>query len=168
MKKLSRKNITEPDPGGFQVRVVRRGIETSRYFSKRLWGGEKKALQAANNWRDQVIFVRKGSVRRLEQACKNNLSTGVLGVCKTHHYDHRKNNTCLTYGVSWIDHKGKKRGKTFRVCNILNYNPKRDLLAFQQAKKFRKEWEYHADNDTLHKFNPDTFLNWRNERIENE
>jgi hypothetical protein len=167
MKQLSRKNITEPDKNGYQVRVVRRGIETSRYFSKRLWGGEKKALQAANNWRDQVCMVRKCHTRRLDYPCKNNLSTGVLGVCRTHHYDKRKNNTCLLYGVSWVDHKGTKRGKSFRVCNVLTYDPVRDLLAFQQAIKFRKEWEHHADNDTLHEFNPDSYLNWRNERIDN-
>ena len=41
-----------PDAHGYQVRIVREGIEHSRYFSKKVWGGDKKAREAAVNWRD--------------------------------------------------------------------------------------------------------------------
>jgi hypothetical protein len=58
------KHITAPDPFGFQVRIVRRGVEHSRYFSHKLWGGKKKSLKAAIRWRDQMLTVLKGSQSR--------------------------------------------------------------------------------------------------------
>jgi len=163
---LSRKNISEPDKNGFQVKIVRRHKQFTRYFAYKSWGGRKNAFKAANNWRDQMLVILKNTKRRAIKAATNNKSTGVLGVCKTHSHDNRKNLTYLVYGVSWIDHKGKKYGKTFRVCNINKYDGEMDLLAFQQALKFRREWEDHADNDTLHLFDPSTYQNWREEKID--
>ena len=34
------KQVTEPDVFGFQVRIIRPGKESSRYFSHKLWGDE--------------------------------------------------------------------------------------------------------------------------------
>jgi len=58
------KHITEPDVFGYQVRIVRRGKESSRYFSHKLWGNKGKSLQAAITWRDQMLVVLKGSKTR--------------------------------------------------------------------------------------------------------
>ena len=55
------KHITEPDVFGYQVRIVRRGKESSRYFSHKLWGNKNKSLNAAITWRDQMLVVLKGS-----------------------------------------------------------------------------------------------------------
>jgi len=57
------KHITEPDVFGFQVRIVRRGKESSRYFSHKLWGNKNKSLQAAITWRDQMLVVLKAVKR---------------------------------------------------------------------------------------------------------
>jgi hypothetical protein len=160
-RKLTLNNITQPDPGGYQVRVVRRGKETSRYFSHRLWGGKRKALAAANNWRDQVKIALKNRTRRLSQVSTHNKSTGVLGVSRTQNYDNRKDLTYLIYSVSWVDHTGKKRNKTFSVGNIEHYDKAVELKAFEAAKQFRKDWEYHADHDTLHLLDPQEYRNWR-------
>jgi hypothetical protein len=43
---LKNKHITEPDVFGYQVRIVRRGKESSRYFSHKLWGSKTKSLKA--------------------------------------------------------------------------------------------------------------------------
>ncbi|NOU22424.1 MAG: hypothetical protein HOO93_11690, partial [Methyloglobulus sp.] len=45
------KHITEPDVFGYQVRIVRRGKESSRYFSHKLWGSKNRSLKAAITWR---------------------------------------------------------------------------------------------------------------------
>jgi hypothetical protein len=37
---VKNKHITEPDVFGYQVRIVRRGKETSRYFYHKLWGSQ--------------------------------------------------------------------------------------------------------------------------------
>ena len=58
------KHITEPDVFGYQVRIVRRGKESSRYFSHKLWGNKIKSLNAAITWRDQMLVVLKGSKTR--------------------------------------------------------------------------------------------------------
>jgi hypothetical protein len=140
------------------VRIVRRGKETSRYFSHNHWGSKKKALAAARNWRDQVKVALKMNTRRLTKAPAHNKSTGVLGVSRTYSSDNRKDLKYLVYGVGWVDHAGKKRSTAFRACNLNNYNLDMDLIAFEVAKRFREEWEYHADNDTLHLLNPKKYL----------
>jgi len=159
------KNITQPDKYGYQVRIVRRKVEHSRYFAFNLWGGKKKALNAAISWRDQIKVIKKANTKRFINTASSNKSTGVLGVCKTHCYDHRKDLDYLIYSVSWLDYKGIKRGKSFRVCNVNNYDEKIDRIAFESAKLFRKEWEFHADNDTLHLFNHKKYSNWRNKAL---
>ncbi len=155
------KNITQPYPTAFQVRIVNNKKETSRLFSFSHWGGKNKALAAARSWRDQVNAIMKKRVRRLTKVPSHNKSTGVLGVSRTHRYDKRKDLKHLVYSVNWIDHSGKKRGKTFWVCNVRNYDREMDLIAFEAAKQFRKEWEHHVDNDSLHLFNPSKYINWR-------
>jgi hypothetical protein len=158
-RKLNLDNITQPTSTAYQVRIVRRGKETSRYFSHNLWGSKKKALDAARNWRDQVKVALKMNTRRLTKAPAHNKSTGVLGVSRTHSADNRKDLKYLVYGVGWVDHTGKKRSTAFRVCNINNYNLEIDLFTFELAKRFREEWEHHSDNDTLHLLDPKKYLN---------
>jgi hypothetical protein len=89
MVTVKNKHITEPDAFGFQVRIVRRGKETSRYFSHKLWGSKTKSLQAAIAWRDQMLTVLKGSRTRFLKPPKNKTTTGITGVSRTIKYDHR-------------------------------------------------------------------------------
>jgi len=108
------KHITEPDVFGYQVRIVRRGKESSRYFSHKLWGNKNKSLQAAITWRDQMLVVLKGSKTRFLKPPKNKTTTGVTGVSRTIKYDHRKDKNYLCYTVFWVSN-GKSRNKTFQV-----------------------------------------------------
>lgn len=156
------RHITEPDPFGFQVRIVRRGVEHSRYFSHKLWGGKKKALKAAIQWRDQMLIVLKGSRTRFMKTPCNKLSTGVTGVSRTIKYDKRKDKSYLCYTVFWIK-DGKPRNKTFQVGNVNTVTADQELHAFRTAVLFRKAYEYAIDND--YSFDDSLFANWKNQRL---
>jgi len=156
----SLKNITQPDKNGFQVRIVRKGTEKSRYFSYKLWGSKKKALKAAQNYRDQMMLVLPK--KRMIEHAKNNRSTGVLGVCQTQRHYKKRGLTYLVYAVSWIDYKGKKHTQAFPFGRIEEFSVNLAALAFKTAIKFRKDWEKHVDNNSLHLFDYKKYGNWRN------
>lgn len=156
------KHITEPDPFGFQVRIVRRGVEHSRYFSHKLWGGKKKSLKAAIQWRDQMLIILKGSRTRFMKTPSNKVSTGVTGVSRTIKYDKRKDKSYLCYTVFWIKN-GKPCNKTFQVGNVKTVTADQELHAFRTAVLFRKSYEYAIDNDRS--FDDSLFTNWRNQRL---
>jgi hypothetical protein len=160
------KHITEPDVFGFQVRIVRRGKENSRYFSHKQWGGRAKSLQAAIAWRDQMLVALKGSRTRFLKPPKNKTSTGVTGVSRTIKLDHRKNKSYLCYTVFWVCN-GKPRNKTFQVGNVEKVTPDSELHAFRTARLFRSCYEHAIDNDL--EFRDDKFADWKNVRLyENE
>ena len=156
------KHITEPDTFGFQVRIVRRGKESSRYFSHKLWGSKTKSLSAAITWRDQMLAVLKGSKTRFLKPPKNKTSTGVTGVSRTIKYDHRKDKNYLCYTVFWVCN-GRSRNKTFQVGNIDKVTADDELHAFRTAKIFRICYEVSIDNDVP--FYDDKFAGWKTNRL---
>lgn len=156
------KHITEPDVFGFQVRIVRRGREYSRYFSHKLWGNKPKSLKAAISWRDQMLATLKGSQSRFLRVPKNKVSTGITGVSRTIKFDHRKDKSYLCYTVFWVK-DGKARNKTFQVGNIETITADDELHAFRTAKWFRSYYEYAIDNDLP--FDHTKFEGWKNFRI---
>ncbi len=156
------KHITEPDAFGYQVRIVRRGKENSRYFSHRLWGGKVKSLKAAIAWRDQMLVALKGSRTRFLKPPKNKTTTGVTGVSRTIKYDHRKNKSYLCYTVFWVKN-GKSRNKTFQVGNVEKVSADDELHAFRTARLFRSCYEFAIDNDLP--FNDGRFVGWKKTRL---
>lgn len=156
------KHITEPDVFGFQVRIVRRGEESSRYFSHKLWGSKSKALKAAITWRDQMLVSLKGSQKRSLSVPRNKLSTGVTGVSKTIKYDHRKDKHYLCYCVFWVNN-GKHSNKTFQVGNVDKVTADDELHAFRTAKLFRSCYEFAIDHDDV--FYADVFTGWKKTRL---
>ena len=156
------KHITEPDVFGYQVRIVRRGKESSRYFSHKLWGNKGKSLQAAIKWRDQMLVVLKGSKTRFLKPPKNKISTGVTGVSRTIKFDHRKDKSYLCYTVFWVCN-GKARNKTFQVGNIDKVTADEELHAFRTARVFRSCYEYAIDNDL--QFHDECIAGWKLTRV---
>ena len=156
------KHITEPDTFGYQVRIVRRGKENSRYFSHKMWGGRNKSLQASIAWRDQMLTVLKGSRTRFLKPPKNKTTTGVTGVSRTIKYDHRKDKSYLCYTVFWVN-GGKSRNKTFQVGNVEKISADDELHAFRTAKLFRSCYEYAIDYDLP--FEDGKFVNWKKTRL---
>lgn len=156
------KHITEPDVFGFQVRIVRRGKETSRYFSHKLWGSKTKSLKAAIAWRDQMLVALKGSRTRFLKPPKNKTTTGITGVSRIVKFDHRKNKSYLCYTVFWVNN-GKPKNKTFQVGNIDIITADDELHAFRTARVFRSCYEYAIDNDLP--FQGEGFAGWKKLRI---
>ncbi len=156
------KHITEPDEFGYQVRIVRRGKESSRYFSHKLWGNRSKSLQAAITWRDQMLVVLKGSKTRFLKPPKNKTTTGLTGVSRTIKYDHRKDKSYLCYTVFWVK-DGKSRNKTFQVGNIETVTADSELHAFRTARLFRSCYEHAIDNDLP--FDDSRFAGWKKKRL---
>ncbi|MCF6251712.1 MAG: hypothetical protein L3J75_10675 [Methylococcaceae bacterium] len=156
------KHITEPDVFGYQVRIVRRGKESSRYFSHKLWGNKSKSLQAAIAWRDQMLVVLKGSRTRFLKPPKNKTTTGVTGVSRTIKYDHRKDKSYLCYTVFWVKDR-KSRNKTFQVGNVETVTADDELHAFRTARIFRSCYEHSIDHDL--QFDESKFAGWKKLRI---
>lgn len=159
------KNITEPDEFGYQVRIVRRGKEHSKYFSHARWGGKRKSLAAAIQWRDQMLVALAGSKVRFLKVPKNKRSTGITGVSRTVKYDHRKDEYYLCYSVFWND-QGKAKNKTFQVGNVKQVTTDDELHAFRTAVLFRKSYEYSIDNDKP--FDDSLFRGWKTRRLYEE
>ncbi len=156
------RQITEPDHFGYQVRIVRRGKETSRYFSHKLWGNKQKSLHAAITWRDQMLVALKGSKTRFLKPPKNKTTTGVTGVSRTVKYDHRKDKSYLCYTVFWVK-DGVSKNKTFQIGNVQNINPDEELHAFRTARLFRTCYEFAIDHDLS--FDDGAFVNWKQYRF---
>jgi len=156
------KHITEPDTFGFQVRIVRRGKENSRYFSHKLWGSKGKSLKAAIAWRDQMLVVLKGSRMRFLKPPKNKTTTGLTGVSRTIKYDNRKDKSYLCYTVFWVK-DNKSCNKTFQVGNIETLTADEELHAFRTAKLFRNCYEHSIDHDL--QFDDSKFTGWKKMRL---
>jgi len=155
------KNITMPDSLGYQVRVVRNGDEHSRYFSFAVWGGKKKALDAAVNWRD-MMKARLGEPRRFEGEARNN-STGVRGVSKVIHEDKRRGHSNLRYQVTWTKEDGKQAARTFQVGRVGEISADEELHAYRTAVAFRKKYE--LARSLGQRFDPAEFVNWKLEKL---
>ncbi len=129
-------NITEPDGLGYQVRVVRKGKERSRYFSHRQFGGKRKALLAAIEWRDEIKAKYPHKALRPPQS-----NTGVRGVSRTVKFDRRRGITYVSYSVHYKDENGSPNNKTFFVGDMEAVTEKDEQAALRAAKKFRRDYE---------------------------
>jgi hypothetical protein len=129
-------NITEPDGMGYQVRVVRKGKERSRYFSHRQLGGKRKALQAAIEWRDEIKEQYPEKAKRPVQS-----NTGIRGISRTTKYDKRRGITYVSYSVHYKDNSGAPSNKTFFVGDASAISDKEEQKALRDAKRFRKQYE---------------------------
>ena len=155
-------NITQPDMHGYQVRIVRGGTEYSRYFSKKVWGGDRKALEAAINWRDMKRASLPKKTPYINDKPKNN-STGINGISKVVHFDKRRGTEILRYQVSYRTKDNRQSVRTFQVGRLEEITADDDLHAFRTAVLFRKEYELARSLDE--DFDPERFRNWKKERL---
>ena len=161
-KTTKHNNITMPDAHGYQVRIVRRGHEFSRYFSSKVWGGEEKALEAAIDWRDMKRASLPRKLEKMSAKPKNN-STGINGISKVIHFDKRRGTETLRYQVSYRTQDGRQSVRTFQVGHTNKLTPEDDQHALKTAIAFRKEYELARSLDE--EFNADRYLNWKKERF---
>lgn len=158
------KHITEPDKHGYQVRIVRKGKEHSRYFSHKSWGGKAKSLEAAQSWRDQKLALLGKRIKSMVTlgALGNNKTTGVRGVTKTIAHDKRRNTQNLVYQVHW-KFKGKVKNRKFQVGPVEKITADQELHAFRTALHFRKAYEMCVEMDI--DFNSDWYREWKKKRL---
>lgn len=147
------KNITEKNNAGFIVRITRNGVQNSEYFSNNLWGGRKKALAAAKDWRDRLApFI--GERKTINSCAKNEVS----GVSRTIKFDSRRNSSSLVYQVFWIKDGVHKR-KAFNVGDMDKITDTDDLHGFNTAKHFRACYESSVENGSV--FDDGDFVGWK-------
>lgn len=152
-------NITEPTTGNFQVRVVRRGIERSKLFSRSHYLNKEATLRAAQRYRDQLIATCKGKVkRRLNGKAITNKSTGVVGVSRAEKYDKRRGQFYVSYRVCWTTNQGKVTITTFSLGRADLISHEKEAEGFRLSKRMRSDWEEHADNNTIHLFKPANYV----------
>ncbi len=161
---MDNKHITQPDPKGFQVRIVRNKKEYSRYFAHQQWGGKNRALNGARNWRDQML-VSLGSVQKYlpeKRIIGSKRTTGVRGVSRSVQLDRRRDTYYLVYSVHWRK-KGKPCTKSFHVGRLDKVDADQEFHAFRTAVRFRQEYELSVAEDLP--FYPEKFKSWRENRL---
>jgi len=159
-----KKHITEPDKHGFQVRIVRKGKEHSRYFSHSSWGNKAKSLAAAQSWRDQQLALLGTRIKSQVGlgALTNNKSTGVRGITKTITLDKRRNKSYLVYQVHWKQN-GVVKNKKFQVGAVDKVTADQEIHAFRTAVHFRKAYEMCVLDDL--DFDSQWYQNWKESRL---
>ncbi|MEE9423808.1 MAG: hypothetical protein V3V18_02380 [Methylococcales bacterium] len=158
------KQISEPDSLGYQVRIVRKGNEHSRYFAHRVWGGKKASLAAAIRWRDQMLVVLGKNNRKLSDKgpLATKKSTGVRGVTRSLQYDKRRDVYSLIYGVRWHDNN-RIKNRTFFVGVAGSVSADKDFHAFRTAVLFRYEYELCLELNIV--FYPQRYVDWKTNRL---
>jgi|GEM_PF-166530 len=158
------KQISEPDRHGYQVRIVRKGKEYSRYFAHRVWGGQSASLKAAIQWRDQMLVLLGKNNRKLSDngPLSTKKTTGVRGVTRSIQYDKRRDAYSLVYGVRWHD-KDKIKNRTFFVGQVDGVTADEDFHAFRTAVLFRYEYELCLELNVP--FCSERYVNWKTSRL---
>lgn len=163
---MKHENITQPDGLNYQVRVKRHGREYSRWFPVSQWRGQKRALEGARNWRDQ-IKVALGPRMRIRNARSGKPQgsayfTNVHGVSRSVFYDRRKDASYLRFLVCWSDGQ-RTLVKTFQVGNVETCGSDEEQHAYRTAVAFRHEYEVCIERDLP--FDPRRYRYWRTERL---
>lgn len=101
----------------WQVRVQRGNRILTKSFSDGLYGGKRKALRAAVEYRDQVIEQIPSFEHQLwlRNRLRRNNSSGIAGVSRHDLVDPRDNARRVFWLASWIDEHGVSRKRKFSI-----------------------------------------------------
>lgn len=149
-RKNPRRNISRTETrsgtgkvyGGWQVRFQCRGKTTTKYFSDNLFGGQRKALLAAKNYRDSLEKVsRKYSVRELSRVPSVRNRSGVVGVRRHKQVDLRGDYEFhyWFWVAQWTDGHGRRKTRSFAV-GVFGEDE-----AFRLAKEARRKGVHQAN-----------------------
>lgn len=162
------KHITIPNFDGYQVRVVRDGVEHSKSFP---WsaGGKAMALLDAVAWRDRLLSTlpeagnAKGGYR--SKPLSHKTSWDRVGVVRTVGCDRRRSLTVqyVRFSVSWVDATGRARVKTFQAGRADSITQADEVHTSLTAEAFRSEWEFCQRNGE--RFEPWRYDSWRKDRL---
>ncbi|NNE90593.1 MAG: hypothetical protein HKN23_03010 [Verrucomicrobiales bacterium] len=131
--KQSKKNIKRidsPKTHGWQVHVRRGGVLKTKLFSDRVYGGKRKALEAAEEYRDQLLSEMAGLAKPLWKIKRTpRTNTGHLGVSLTE-YENKSGKKRKVITVTAREKLGKAVNRKFSV----------DKLGYEQAVKKAVSW----------------------------
>ncbi|MBT8038501.1 MAG: hypothetical protein KJO21_13270 [Verrucomicrobiae bacterium] len=113
---------------GWQVRLQRRGIKYGKFFADRGHGQPERALQAAIEWRDDLLTKITDRARICERSLRNR--SGVVGVSKITVVT-ANGNAYHFWQATWSPTPGQRRCVKF---SIKRYG---DREAFQLAVEAR-------------------------------
>lgn len=120
-------NITRIDinPGeglagthGFEVRLMRKGKTFHKFFGDPAYGGKRKALAAAREYRDELLAAHpKQSRREIAKIKSSRNSSGKVGIRLSEEVDRRgPNELVYRYWVAqWSPKPGVRRTRRFSV-----------------------------------------------------
>lgn len=138
------RNITrlETSTRGFQVRLCRRGKYFSKLFSDAVFGGKRKALQAAREYRDSMIEeLAPRELSRKQLARRKNVrnTSGVTGVRFVQEEDPRaaKGVVYEYWEAQWSPEPGIRSKKRFSVRKF-GYEKALKLAKSARAKGVRE------------------------------
>lgn len=121
MKPRPNRNITRIDTGsthGFEVRFMRRGYVFEKLFSDAVYGGKRKALAAAREYRDELEAEYPHYSRKEVARIKSERNTsGVVGVRLSEETDDRwpSKPVYLYWVAQWSPSPGVRKTKRFSV-----------------------------------------------------
>ena len=110
--------IDRKQSGGYLVRITRKGKLHSEYFSDVEYGGKRKAMRAAQDYRDaQEEKLKAFSAKQLSKKVRANNTSGTPGVRLVKETDTRwaSEPTYEYYVAQWSPAKGVRRTKRFSV-----------------------------------------------------
>lgn len=135
------RNISRIETGstrGYEVRVMRRGTQVCKHFSDRQWGGKRKALAAAREYRDNLVTVLAGreiSRKERARAQRSSNQSGIVGVRYTELRDSRGENEYVYafWEAQWSPRPGVRKTRRFSINKYGDEKAKR--MAIQARKK---------------------------------
>ena len=135
----SNRNIIRLDrqtTGGYLVRVTRKGKMRSGYFEDKEYGGKRKALLAAREYRDELESKHKSlTSKQLAKRVRSNNTSGEPGVRYVEEVDQRwDSKPCYGYWIAqWSPRKGVRKTRRF---SVLKYG---DDEAYRLAVQARRK-----------------------------
>ncbi len=116
---------------------VQRGEKTTiKMFSDGVYGGKRKALQAAIEYRDLFLSSVDHFKYRmwLRTILRSNNSSGIPGVARYVSVDQKTGNTWAFWLASWIDEHGISRKRKFSVLRYGERKAKKLAMTEREEK----------------------------------
>ncbi len=110
--------LDQQTTGAYLVRVTRKGVLHSKYFPDAEYGGKRKGLAAAREYRDELESALKGyTVQQLAKRGRSNNTSGIVGVRVVEEVDYRwESQPTYRYWVAqWSPKKGVRKTARFSV-----------------------------------------------------
>lgn len=135
-KKRNIMRVDRETVGGWLVRITRKGKLHSQYFSDKVYGGKRKALNAAMQHRDELEAKLKSfTPKQLSKKVRANNTSGTPGVRLVEEKDRRWSSepTYQYYVAQWSPETGVRKTKRF---SVKKYGKKKALeLAIKARNK---------------------------------